>query len=407
MTATDSPRLSGRVRADGARPDWRDGKRYLWLIGAAVPGFLFAGWGLVNLTGLGVFWWIGPIMIYLVLPLLDLLIGADRDQPAGGRRRLARAGPLLPLGHLRVPAAAVRRDVHRLLADDPPRRAARSSTSSASRSPSARSTASRSTPRTNSATRRSTSSAGSPRSRSRRRRTGTSSSSTTGATTSASRHPRTPRRAGSASRSGRSCRARSAARCATGGRSSASACERMGKRTLSPRNDILNAWAMTVVLWAVLIAAVRRRHRAVPGDPGGVRVLPARGGQLPRALRAGAPAAAQRPVGAGDAPAQLEQQQRHDQPVPLPPAAAQRPPREPDPALPGAAALRRVAAAAQRVRHDDRAQLLPAAVAARDGQARARALRRRRDAGEHPARASARRCWRATDDRSGSDTLAA
>jgi alkane 1-monooxygenase len=29
---------------------------------------------------------------------------------------------------------------------------------------------------------------------------------------------------------------------------------RMGKRTLSPRNDVLNAWAMTVVLWGVLLA---------------------------------------------------------------------------------------------------------------------------------------------------------
>ena len=28
---------------------------------------------------------------------------------------------------------------------------------------------------------------------------------------------------------------------------------RMGKRTWTPRNDVLNAWAMTVVLWAVLI----------------------------------------------------------------------------------------------------------------------------------------------------------
>ena len=58
MTAT----LSGRARPEGERPDWRDGKRYLWLIGAVVPMFLFAGWGLVNLTGLGLFWWIGPIV---------------------------------------------------------------------------------------------------------------------------------------------------------------------------------------------------------------------------------------------------------------------------------------------------------------------------------------------------------
>jgi alkane 1-monooxygenase len=73
--------LSGRARIAGERPDWRDGKRYLWLIGAVVPMFLFAGWGLVALTGLGVFWWIGPIFIYLLIPALDLLIGADPTNP--------------------------------------------------------------------------------------------------------------------------------------------------------------------------------------------------------------------------------------------------------------------------------------------------------------------------------------
>lgn len=61
----------------GERPAWRDGKRYLWLLGTVVPLFLFAGWGLVNLTGLGLFWWIGPIVVYVMIPLLDLVIGDD------------------------------------------------------------------------------------------------------------------------------------------------------------------------------------------------------------------------------------------------------------------------------------------------------------------------------------------
>src|SRR5919197_3671457 len=69
--------LSGRAVAGGERPDWRDRKRYLWLLGTVVPLFMFAGWGLVNLTGSGVFWWIGPMVVYLVIPLLDLLIGDD------------------------------------------------------------------------------------------------------------------------------------------------------------------------------------------------------------------------------------------------------------------------------------------------------------------------------------------
>ena len=80
-TTAGPARLSGQARITGERPDWHDGKRYLWIIGAVVPAFLFAGWGLVSLTGLGVFWWIGPMFVYLLIPLLDVLVGADRSNP--------------------------------------------------------------------------------------------------------------------------------------------------------------------------------------------------------------------------------------------------------------------------------------------------------------------------------------
>jgi alkane 1-monooxygenase len=74
--------LSGQAPATTAeRPDWRDGKRYLWLLGAVVPLFLFAGWGLVNLTGLGLFWWMGPLFVYLIIPILDIFFGDDPSNP--------------------------------------------------------------------------------------------------------------------------------------------------------------------------------------------------------------------------------------------------------------------------------------------------------------------------------------
>ena len=74
--------LSGRASiTTGERPDWRDGKRYLWLLGAVVPLFLFAGWGLVNLTGLGIFWWMGPIFVYVIIPILDRFFGDDASNP--------------------------------------------------------------------------------------------------------------------------------------------------------------------------------------------------------------------------------------------------------------------------------------------------------------------------------------
>src|ERR1700760_2108904 len=77
MTTASTASLSGRLSATGERPAWRDGKRYLWLLGTVVPLFLFVGWGLVDLTGSGVFWWIGPIVLYVLIPLLDVVIGND------------------------------------------------------------------------------------------------------------------------------------------------------------------------------------------------------------------------------------------------------------------------------------------------------------------------------------------
>lgn len=74
--------LSGRVSiSTSERPDWRDGKRYLWLLGTVVPLLLFTGWGLVSLTGLGLFWWIGPMFVYVVIPILDRFFGDDPSNP--------------------------------------------------------------------------------------------------------------------------------------------------------------------------------------------------------------------------------------------------------------------------------------------------------------------------------------
>ena len=68
--------------------------------------------------------------------------------------------------------------------------------------------------------------------------------------------------------------------------------------------------------------------------------------------------------------------------LPLPPAAAQRPPRQPDAALPVAARLPGVAGPADRLRRDDRARLVPAVWRRVMDQRVRRALRRRPDAGQ-------------------------
>lgn len=67
---------------------WRDKKRRLWLMGLIPPTALFVMLPLIWwLNSLGwhvaaqVPFWIGPILVYVILPLLDLWFGADGQNP--------------------------------------------------------------------------------------------------------------------------------------------------------------------------------------------------------------------------------------------------------------------------------------------------------------------------------------
>jgi alkane 1-monooxygenase len=60
---------------------WRDPKRYAWLLGLVVPTLPFLAYGLVELTGLGVFWFYGPFLVFVIFPVADLLIGLDAANP--------------------------------------------------------------------------------------------------------------------------------------------------------------------------------------------------------------------------------------------------------------------------------------------------------------------------------------
>src|SRR5688572_11882104 len=65
----------------GSTERWRDPKRYLWLIGLVVPSLFFLGYGGWLLTGVGLFFWIGPVVILVVVPAIDLVAGLDRSNP--------------------------------------------------------------------------------------------------------------------------------------------------------------------------------------------------------------------------------------------------------------------------------------------------------------------------------------
>ncbi len=60
---------------------WRDPKRYLWLTGLVMPALPFLAWGLASWTGWEAFYYLGPLMLFVVVPVIDLVAGLDKENP--------------------------------------------------------------------------------------------------------------------------------------------------------------------------------------------------------------------------------------------------------------------------------------------------------------------------------------
>lgn len=60
---------------------WHDPKRYAWILGSIVPLLPVVAWGLVSLTGLDVFWYFGLFFLLVLVPSLDFVIGSDAENP--------------------------------------------------------------------------------------------------------------------------------------------------------------------------------------------------------------------------------------------------------------------------------------------------------------------------------------
>ncbi len=76
-----SPADQTGTMAEGSTEIWKDKKRYLWLIGLVVPSLAFVGYAAWHLTDLGVFLWIGPIIVLVIVPAIDLFVGRDGSNP--------------------------------------------------------------------------------------------------------------------------------------------------------------------------------------------------------------------------------------------------------------------------------------------------------------------------------------
>ncbi|ORM25091.1 alkane 1-monooxygenase [Williamsia sp. 1135] len=79
---------AGGTDTGPAPEQWRDKKRHLWLLGLVPPTALFLATALVaGFNGLGldavspVWWWIGPMLVYVLLPILDVFFGPDGQNP--------------------------------------------------------------------------------------------------------------------------------------------------------------------------------------------------------------------------------------------------------------------------------------------------------------------------------------
>src|SRR6202161_1427041 len=81
-TATSTSDTASPLDEEALTPAaWRDPKRYAWLLGLLIPTLPFLSWALVHITGLGLFWFYGPMLVFGVFPPLDLALGLDARTP--------------------------------------------------------------------------------------------------------------------------------------------------------------------------------------------------------------------------------------------------------------------------------------------------------------------------------------
>ncbi len=66
---------------DGRTVEWTDRKRYLWILGAVIPLIPITMWGLYAATGWSAVWFFGPFFVFVVIPIADLLAGLDPNNP--------------------------------------------------------------------------------------------------------------------------------------------------------------------------------------------------------------------------------------------------------------------------------------------------------------------------------------
>lgn len=73
--------MTVRATVDGEVMEWKDRKRYLWIMGALIPLIPFVMWGAYAATGWSIVWYFGPFFVFVMIPVFDLLAGLDPNNP--------------------------------------------------------------------------------------------------------------------------------------------------------------------------------------------------------------------------------------------------------------------------------------------------------------------------------------
>lgn len=66
---------------DGETKTWRDRKRYLWALGLIVPLLPFGAYREATRWGNDAFWFLGPFWILVGVPIIDTIIGTEKGNP--------------------------------------------------------------------------------------------------------------------------------------------------------------------------------------------------------------------------------------------------------------------------------------------------------------------------------------
>lgn len=69
-------------KVDLSEPEtWHDPKRFAWLLATLIPMAPFIAYGIDYFTGISAVYWLGPVLVFVVFPFLDHIIGVDSENP--------------------------------------------------------------------------------------------------------------------------------------------------------------------------------------------------------------------------------------------------------------------------------------------------------------------------------------